>query len=698
MFPLQSNNGNTLRWVHMRLKRFLISSMIFTSLAFAQTGGTLPLVNVGDGFGWITKGETYTFVIAEEQKNLPINLEVYSPGLNLNDYVNGRATTGYYGDEIYGKDLPFASIITLTGPSGKVFERRYENTLSHTWERLISTPLPVGTYTLKVTSEGKGKNAYALRLAGGLNLLSDQFTINARGRPDQYMLAAQLNVPDFMLGREIQLINYDGDGNADLELYADAPDGKRYRLTTSDNGKSATDRFQVTQDLLGTWSIYARIPEKPSQYSNAFNLKLTVNNEPFNGIVPPFATPSGVKLTPTVTVEVVDPQGKPIPNAGYTLTNNKNWCAVPVLPKSYIPVSSAVVEGKGNVQSNTSVCVEQAPAKVRFVAKLNEGKLKVNAVAVIGQNRVPLNGIPFQVTGNPAGTPINGNGNPPADGNGNPPADGSSPSGSGTTGQPVTPGGSSSLTARTPISISLPPGGYTVIPTEIPGSSTFTQTGTVVIEQENTVTLEYRVNTEVIVSTSPDVVDFCGNTSINAIARTLFPYPIKSTLSVSLPQGLTANVPTSTTGNLSDGSPLTVSFVAKACANGNVTGTLDLSGLSTTNAVQVRPLSLVISGIKQENSHVRVKKALSFDGKAYNITLNLSVEKAVKNLSIVDALPKSDTFTTRSNVTSRGVNADLSGNTFRLGNVEPGEYTIQYQIFSDLSPEQLLTMPEIGWE
>ncbi|MFC5598268.1 hypothetical protein [Deinococcus cellulosilyticus] len=674
----------------MRLKKHLISSMIFSSMvAFAQTGGTLPLVNVGDGFGWITKGETYTFVITDAQKNTPINLEVYSPGLNLNDYVNGRATTGYYGDEIYGKDLPFASIITLTGPNGKVFERRYENTLAHTWERLISTPLPAGTYTLKVNSEGKGKNAYALRLAGGFNLLSDQFTINARGRPDQYMLAAQLNVPDFMLGREIQIINYDGDGNADLELYADAPDGKRYRLTTSDNGKSATDRFQVTQDLLGTWSIYARIPEKPSQYSNAFNLKLTVNNEPFNGIVPPFATPTGVKLTPTVTVEVVDPQGRPIPNAGYTLTNNRNWCAVPVLPKSYIPVGSSVVEGKGNVQSNTSVCVEQAPAKIRFVAKLNEGKLKVNAVAVIGQNRVPLNGIPFQLTANPGGTPINTT--PPVDGTPpateNPPADPNTPATS-----------TSSITARTPISISLPPGGYTVIPTEIPGSSTFTQTGTVVIEQENTVTLEYRVNTEVIVSTSPDVVDFCGNTSINAVAKTLFPYPIKSTLSVSLPQGITANVPTSTTGNLSDGSPLTVSFVAKACANGNVTGTLDLSGLSTTNAVQVRPLSLVISGIKQENSHVRVKKALSFDGKAYNITLNLSVEKAVKNLSIVDALPKSDTFTTRSNVTSRGVNAELSGNTFRLGNVEPGEYTIQYQIFSDLSPEQLLTMPEIGWE
>lgn len=659
MFPLQRNKPWPLRWVHMRLNSILIGSLILTSSALAQTGGTLPLVNVGDGFGWVTKGETYTFTILEEQKNLPINLEVFSPGLNLNDYVNGRATTGYYGDEIYGKDLPFASIITLTGPNGKVFERRYENTLAHTWERLISTPLPAGTYTLKVSSEGKGKNAYALRLGNGINLLSDQFSINARGKPDQYLLAAQLNVPDFMVGKEIQLHNYDGDGVADLELYADAPDGKRYRLTTSDNGKTAIDRFKVTEDLLGLWNIYARIPEKPSQYSNAFNLKLTVNNEPFNGIVPPFATPVGVKLTPTVTVEVVDTQGKPIPNASYTLTNNKDWCAVPVLPKSYIPVSSSIVEGKGNVQSNTSACVTDAPSKIRFVARLNEGKLRVNAVAVLGNNRIPLNSIPFQVTGSASGSPI---------------------------------------TARTPISLSLPPGSYTVVPTEIPGSSTGTETGVVVVEQENTVTLEYRVKTEVIVSTSPDVVDFCGNTSVNAIARTQFPYPIKSTLSVTLPQGITANVPTQTSGNLADGSPLTVSFVGKACANGDITGTLDISGLSTTNNVQVRPLSLVISGIKEENSHVRVKKALSFDGKAYNITLNLSVEKAVKNLTVVDNLPKSDTFTARSNLTSKGLNTQLSGNTFRLGDVQPGEYTIQYQIFSDLSPEQILTMPEINWD
>ena len=54
---------------------------------------------------------------------------------------------------------------TLVGPAGTVVERRFGMNREHTWESLYAGPLPAGTYTLKVTTRGDGKNSFALRTA-----------------------------------------------------------------------------------------------------------------------------------------------------------------------------------------------------------------------------------------------------------------------------------------------------------------------------------------------------------------------------------------------------------------------------------------------------------------------------------------------------------------------------------------------------
>jgi hypothetical protein len=204
-----------------------------SSLAHAQTGGNLPLVAVADGYNWIQSAEEYRIVVTAANAGRPLNLEVYSPGLNTADYVGGKASAGYFGDELYSKAQPFSTTFTLTGPGGKVFERPYSTVPGHTWERLLGSTLAAGTYTLRVVSSGLGKNAYALRVAQPFVLESSSFTINARGEGD--LLAARLRIGQEYLGKNLELLNYDGDGVGELELFAP----RRQANPTADLGQRA---------------------------------------------------------------------------------------------------------------------------------------------------------------------------------------------------------------------------------------------------------------------------------------------------------------------------------------------------------------------------------------------------------------------------------------------------------------------------
>jgi hypothetical protein len=639
--------------------------LAISSVAWAQTGGALPLASVGNQISWASQGEEMRIVVPAGS-DVPLQLELYSPGLNLNDYVNGRATTGYYGDEIYGRNLPFSTVFTLTNAqNAKFLERRYDTTERHAWERVLNTRLAPGTYTLKSVSSGNGKNAFAVRVNAPYQVQATRFTVNARGTPGTDLLAARIVVPSELIGKKLDITNFDADGNSELELYAVSPDGVRRRLRSSPNNAAFTDSFDVTERLAGEWSIFARIVATTKQFSNAFNLRVRSGQEPVFANLPAFSTPAGTRLLEPPVVEVVDPQGRPIPGASYTITGEDEYTAAPVLPTGYQPVSATVLEGQGTVVSPSQTRTQPGPSRVRFVARQIQGALEVTTVALIGNSRVPITGIPFTAAGQ---------------------------------------------TMKSPMTIPLSPGEYPVRPTPLPGSSVEGRSATVTDNQTARVVLEYRVNVALKLEIAPNVVSTCAQSLLTATATTEFPYAIPANVKLTLPRGMTSQAPLEGKADLSAGKPGLVAAPVRVCESGTVRATLDPSGIFTEGSIRVLPpAGVTVSRVTDvQKGPVRVVKSYQQDNLGYIVTLSITVERAVENLRVIDALPTggatpavrrpTQTVTGLVNNQTVAVNWRLDGNTFNLGRLSPGVYTVQYGIFTDLPADSVVTVPDVLWE
>ena len=633
--------------------------------AQAQSGGALPLASIGSGISWATQGEDVRIVVPAGA-SAPVQLEVYSPHLNLNDYVNGRATTGYYGDEIYGRNLPFSTLFTLKDAQGaKVLERRFDTAQRHTWERLLNARLPAGTYNLRVSSSGNGKNAFALRVNAPYAVQASQFTVNARGTVGTDLLAARVNVPMDLVGKRLDLSNYDADGAVELELYAVSPDGVRRRLTSSENASSATNSFDITNALLGEWTIFARIVSTTKQYSNAFNLRLRSGGNPVYAALPAFVTPPDAILLESPTVEVVDAQGKPIPGSSYTVTGDDEYSVSPTLPAGYQAVSAAVLEGKGAVISPTQVNIPSGASRVRFVARRIQGALELTTVALIGNTRVPLTGIPVTVAGQ---------------------------------------------TLKSPITLPLGPGEYPVKATPLPGSTVRDATGVVVDNQTGKVVLEYRVSVNLKLEVTPNVVATCAQSLLTATASTEFPYEIPANLKLIIPETMTSQAPLEAALTMSGGKPALISAPLRVCEGGPVKASLEPSGLLTEGAIRVLPpAGVTVSRVTDlQKGAVRVVKSYQQDSLGYIVTLSITIERVVENLRIIDPLPvggaspvvrrPTQTVTGLVNNQPVAVNWRLDGNSFNLGRLAPGIYTVQYGMFTDLPADAVVTMPDVIWD
>jgi hypothetical protein len=656
------------RW-HSSLYRnafkLLTTLALGAGAALAQAGGGLPMASVGADFTWATVSEDYRIVVPQGS-DAPLNLEVYSPGLNLNDYVNGRAAGGYYGDEIYGKNLPFSTTFTLSGANGaKVLERKYDTTQKHLWERLLGAKPGAGTYNLKIASTGQGKNAFAVRVAAPYSVQASQFTVNARGVPGTDLLAAKVRVPDSLVGKRFDLTNYDADGITELELFVVSPDGVRRKLTSSENNKNATDSFQITASLVGEWTVLARVVATTKQYSNAFNFKLRAGNEPVYADLPAFIAPPDAKLLEPLEVEVVDQNGRVIPGAGYTLNGDDERQTSPTLPKGYVPVSASILSGGGTVVSPTQVRISPGAGRVRFVARQILGTLVVDTVAVLGKKRIPLEGIPVKVAG---------------------------------------------LTLKTPVTLPLSPNDYPVAPTPLPGSTTAAGVGTVVDNQTTRVTIEYRIFTNLKLEVAPNVVAPCAQTLLTASATTDFPYPIPVTLALKLPNGISSTSALESATEMQSGKPASLQIPARVCSSGTVQASLEPVGLTVDGSVRVLPpAGVTVARVTDVNKGaVRVQKSFSQDSLGYMVTLTVTVERQVENLRIVDQLPVggSSPAVRRPNPIVQGlvnnqttaVNWKLEGSTFNLGRVVPGTYSIIYGVFTDLAPDNVVTVPDILWD
>lgn len=638
-----------------------ILSALLSPVAAAQTegsavGGLLPLVSVGEK--WIQDVESYTIRVSPQDAGKPLGLEIYSPTFNLADYVDGRRAAGYFGDELYKKNESFDTTFTLVGPGGTVAERRYGQNREHTWDSLFAGGLGAGTYTLRVNSRGDGKNSYALRVASPFALETSDFSVNARSNTPEPLLAARLNVAPDWVGKTVSVLNYDIDGPQEAETFVVQPGDKRVPLTPSDNGKTAVDRFTITPEMVGEWQIFIRVLPTTRQYSNAVRYSFRLGDQPVTARVGGFNPPAGAKVDNQLLVEVVDPQGRAIPGASYTLVGTSG--VRPQLPPGYVPVSSTIVQGTGNIVSPSEVRYQPGFNKIRFVARAPEGQLTVDAVALYGDQRIPLTGVPFEVAGR---------------------------------------------TLNTPASVPLLPGDYPVKPTPVPGS-TFTPPlpGRVSDGVAGSVTIEYRVLTDVTLITAPDIVNACDVTQLTASARTDFPYRLPGSLKLNLPTGWTSDYPLETSGEFSGGQPLRLKVPVRVCRSDTAEAVLNPVGLRTTGAARVQnPGGANVTRSVQGGARASLNKSVEGGAQNYQVRLVFTVDSTLENVRLIDPLPAGgSTPAVRGPLQFQGpslanVQPRVDGDAILLSRVIPGTYTLTYTLFSDLPADRVVTSPDLGW-
>lgn len=627
------------------------------SPALAQTGGILPLVSVGEK--WPQDVESYIIRVSPQDAGKPIGLEIYSPTFNLADYVDGRRGAGYFGDELYKKNEPFDTVFTLSGPNGTVIERKYNMNREHTWESLYAGGLPAGTYTLKVNSNGDGKNSFALRTAAPFVLETSDFTVNARDTEQNALLAAKIRVTPDWVGKNVAILNYDMDGAKEAESWVIQPGGKRVNLTTSENGKTATDTFQITPDLVGEWQVFIRVLPTTRQYSNAIRYSFRLADKPTTAVVGGFTPPENIKIQNQLLVDIVDPQGRPVPGATYGLVGDSSVRLI--LPPGWIPVSSSIVEGKGNVISPTEVRYIPGYNKLRFVARPTSGQLSVDAVAIYGNQRIPLSNVPFTVDGK---------------------------------------------TLATPTTIPLAPGQYPVQPVAIPGSTfQMPQPGIVTDNTTGKVTIEYRVLTEVTLVTSPDLLNACDVTQLTASAKTDFPYKLPARLKLNLPSGWTSDYPLELNGDFSANQPLRLKTPVRVCRTDTAEAILDPIGLQTTGTARVRaPGGANVSRNVQGGARATLRKDIQPNDRGYTVTLTLTVDSTLENVRITDVLPTGGstpavrgTLGVKDGPTLANLNLRPEGDSIILSRVIPGTYVIAYELFTDQPADRVLTPPDLTW-
>ncbi|WP_102126188.1 hypothetical protein [Deinococcus planocerae] len=647
----------TLRRVLSRTA-FVTLAALAGPLAPAQTaalGGTLPLVSVGQG--WPQAQETYVIRVSAADAGKPLGLEVYSPSLNLAD-AEGRRGPVYLGDEAGRRGEAFETTFALSGPGGVIAERRFAPTREHTWEGLFAGGLPAGTYTLQVGSRGDGKNAFALRVAAPFALETTAFSAGARGNDPAPVLVARLNVTSAWVGRPFDISNYDLDGAREVETWAVLPGGRRVNLTPSANGKAATDRFTVTADGLGEWQVFLRVLPTTRQPSNALRYAFRLGGTLVRARVGGFTPPRGARLTNRLLVDVVDPQGRPVPGASYTVTGDN--LVRPSLPPGYVPVGSTLLEGTGNVVSPTEVRYRPGFTRVRFVARSPQGFLTVETVAVFGRERLPLSGISFRVAGRSFTTPVN---------------------------------------------VPLAPGDYPVTPTPLPGS-TVTPPPPAQVTDNGTgrVTIEYRVRPEVSLVTFPDVVDPCGVTQLTATARTEFPYRLPVRLRLTLPAGWVSDSRPELSGGLSAVSPLRLRAPVRVCRTDTAEATLDPFDLRTTGQARVRnPGGANVTRTVQGGGRAALSKTAEPGARGFTVTLTLNVDTTLENVRVIDPLPAGGgTPAVRGPVSVQGpslasVTPRVEGEAIVLARVIPGTYTLTYPLFTDLPADRVVTAPDLSW-
>lgn len=325
----------------LKLVLSLTTAVVLAGLVLAQTLPQLqpPLSSVSRDAPWTEFGDNYRLAVFAAGANQPLQLELYSPDINLNDYFNRRdPSANFYGDEIYSTRAPVSTTFTLSTPEGQVLaQKTYGTATTHRFDRFFLGTLPQGYYPFKARTTGPGKNGFGFRISQGATIEASQFTVVKRGRFNQDQLVARITINPSAVGKLFRIENYDADGPKEAKLFVLLPGNKRRALSVSGNLQWAGDNLRITPEMVGEWAILVRILPTTKQFSNSIGFRTLLDGKPYF-----VRMPQAVGEAPQGSVNVnaeaqVCTQKVPLTGVNFTYSNQSSQTPanLVLLPGSY---------------------------------------------------------------------------------------------------------------------------------------------------------------------------------------------------------------------------------------------------------------------------------------------------------------------------------------------------------------------------
>jgi len=281
---------------------------LLTSLALGQARTELRGIVPGDQLGWEIQELQASIVV---HKPTLLNLQIYSPGFDPNDYRSALKGKEELGDERYdkGKGELVAEFALLR--DGRVLAEERFGVEPHRWVLFFRGEVQPGVYLIKSRLLGLGKNAFLYRIQTSVpqaaELLIDPTLqiydvrsasySNIRGKDWQepFLLDVSPEVLPLRVGF------YDEDGAQEMEGRVRLPDGRiESRKVSGDREWAYYDIRQPGQITFGF-----RQPKTARQYSNTIGFRvdacMEVGREAFRVVAPR-----------PVSASAVDVEGRPL--------------------------------------------------------------------------------------------------------------------------------------------------------------------------------------------------------------------------------------------------------------------------------------------------------------------------------------------------------------------------------------------------
>ena len=450
----------------------------------------IPLIVPGSGLGWEIDEVRLVLDVAQAGE---YELLLYSPGFDPQDYRSPNEL----GDERYDQGKGALESVFELREGERVLVRRTYGEEPHSWHRLFKGTLKPGEYTVASSFRGLGKNAvvFALKVHSGEGrLLVDPDSMQTynvvRGG---WQTPFQLRVTEPSRGLRVGV--YDGDGPRELDFLVRTPQGEIRPPVPGDKAWT-----YVKTEAPGRYAFLFRIQPTATQHTNTIGFQIYPGK---------------------IRIEIVDPEGRPVPAAGYSILGHYRRTVELAAPPGWKLLKTEVDGGR-----------ELEPGRVRF--GLGAGRVRFVLAPIQKPPPVEKKGqvvVRSYLSCEPYTEPV-----PLRLRIGEHELD---------------------LDAAGEASLVLPTGDYPVVVAPVPGA-VVNAPHSVRVEPDRTAVLGVRLRPqiELALSVTPATGVRGEPVEVHAVARTPAPYRWPAELDVQLPEGWRAQGSTRATGDLGAGKTL----------------------------------------------------------------------------------------------------------------------------------------------